>query len=202
VRVDGDVLISVYGGDTTPADGEAKPIHDYEFLGEAWTIHLVDSALGPAYNVFVPYPDKHSWQVKCGLRVRLTPEAGPAVYSETVQVTLPGPLPKPDEATGSANLANWESVKQPLPPAELGVQIKRRKITPADGSLNVARTASMQLGMENDSTLEGNLSRMERLLAAGMVQSPERAAGEGDAAADGPRRFRLEPASLKDDNTE
>ena len=68
VRVDGHVTIDLYDGPASSSE-TADPIHRFDFIGDAWTIHLTDSVLGPSYNVFIPYTPKHSWRANCGLRV-------------------------------------------------------------------------------------------------------------------------------------
>ncbi len=89
VRVDGDVRIYVHDDQGQP-DEHSKPIHQWDFIGESWTIHLQKSSLGPAYSVFIPYTRNGGHQANCALRVRFTPKNGPPVYSETVAVYMPG----------------------------------------------------------------------------------------------------------------
>ena len=89
VRVDGDVRIYVYDNQGPP-DERNKPLHQWDFIGDAWTIHLQKSSLGPAYSVFIPYTRKGGHQANCALRVRLTPKNRPPIYSESVAVYMPG----------------------------------------------------------------------------------------------------------------
>src|SRR5690606_2996280 len=89
VRVNGDVRVYVYD-DQGPVEERGKPIHQWDFPGDAWSIHLQQSSLGPAYSVFIPYTRKGNHQALCALRVRFTPAAGTPMYSETVAVLLPG----------------------------------------------------------------------------------------------------------------
>ncbi len=97
VRVDGDVRIYVYD-DQGPPDERNKPIHQWDFVGDAWKIHLQKSSLGPAYSVFIPYTRKGGRHANCALRVRLTPPNGAPIYSETVSVLMPGTKTKEAEA--------------------------------------------------------------------------------------------------------
>ncbi len=102
VRVNGDVRIYVYD-DQSPPEDRGKPIHQWDFLGDAWAIHLQDSSLGPSYSVFIPYSRKGNHQALCALRVRLTPaDGGPPVYSDTVAVLMPGTETKSDEPVSEA----------------------------------------------------------------------------------------------------
>lgn len=101
VRVDGDVRVYLFDNYGTP-DEQSKPIHQFDFIDDAWTIHLHKGTLGPSYHVFVPYVRKHPYQVSCGLRVRLKPPSGPALFSDMVHVTLPGPEPPAESQPNGA----------------------------------------------------------------------------------------------------
>lgn len=96
VRVNGDVMISVYDDQGKPED-RGKPLHNWEFIGDAWKIHLHDGNFGPTYSVFIPYSRKTQNQAQCALRVRFTPENGKPIYSNTAAVILPGQLRKKAE---------------------------------------------------------------------------------------------------------
>ncbi len=89
VRVNGDVRIYLFDDQGTPEE-RSKPIHQFDFVGDAWTVHLQNGALGPSYHLFIPYTKRHPYQCRCSLRARLTPKDGPPVFSETVQITLRG----------------------------------------------------------------------------------------------------------------
>lgn len=92
VKVDGDVRIYVFD-DYGPVDVQARPIDQFDFIEDTWQAHLHIGTLGPSYNVFIPYSRKENRnQVKCSLRLRLKPEDGPIVFSEMVDVALPGPI--------------------------------------------------------------------------------------------------------------
>jgi hypothetical protein len=101
VTVDGDVRVYLFDDRGTPQE-QAKPIHQFDFLGDAWSIHLQKTNLGAAYSVFVPYVRKDPWQAHCTMRVRFTPRDGAPVYSETARVTLPGPIPQSDSPGSNA----------------------------------------------------------------------------------------------------
>jgi hypothetical protein len=89
-QVDGTVRVYLFD-DQGSVQEQGKPIHQFDFLGEAWTAHLTKSMLGPSYNVFIPYVARQPWHANCSLRVRFTPEDGPTIYSDMVHVVLPGP---------------------------------------------------------------------------------------------------------------
>jgi hypothetical protein len=86
---DGDVRIYVFD-DLRQADDPSKPLRQYDFTDDSWSIHRRDSTLGPTYHVFIPYPRKGLHEALCSLRVRLTPPRGQAVFSDMVSVTLKG----------------------------------------------------------------------------------------------------------------
>lgn len=118
VKVDGDVRVYLFDDYGSP-DEQAKPIHQFDFLGDAWTIHLHKGALGPSYHVFIPYVRKHPYRANCGLRVRLKPQSGPALFSDTVHVTLPGPTPDDDsQQTGHGATASLPGSSRPQNTAE------------------------------------------------------------------------------------
>ncbi len=117
VRVKGDVMVSVYDDQGKPSE-RGKPIRQWEFLGDAWTLHLQDSKLGPSYSVFIPYTRPGNHQAQCALRVRLTPEQGMPIYSETASVILPGPIRKRDDlplsSSKSSKRTSLESISIPF----------------------------------------------------------------------------------------
>jgi hypothetical protein len=86
---DGDVRIYVFD-DLRQADDPSKPLRQYDFTDDSWSIHRRDSTLGPTYHVFIPYTRKGLHEALCSLRVRLTPPRGQAVFSDMVSVTLKG----------------------------------------------------------------------------------------------------------------
>lgn len=101
VRVNGDVRITVYDDHGQPED-RGKPLHNWDFIGDAWKIHLHNGTFGPTYSVFIPYSRKGNHQAQCALRVRYQPAEGPPIYSDTCAVILPGVLRK-KEAESAAD---------------------------------------------------------------------------------------------------
>ncbi len=88
-EVSGDVRVYVFDDQGTREE-QSKPIHQFDFLSDAWKVHRQETDLGPAYHVFVPYVRKGHHQAHCALRVRLKPAEGPVIFSEMVNVTLSG----------------------------------------------------------------------------------------------------------------
>ncbi len=118
VRVRGDMVISVFD-DQSPIEDRSKPIHNWEFKGDAWAIHLQDSSIGPSYSVFIPYSRKGNHQAQCALQARFMPEnGGQPLYSDTVAVLLPGPPGKkqdqPLNAGQTKKRTTLESITIPL----------------------------------------------------------------------------------------
>ncbi len=92
VEVDGDVRVYVFDdqGDT---EEQKKPIHQFDFLGDAWKLHLQESQFGPAYSLFIPYTRKGNHEARCTLKIRFTPAEGsqmPVAFSDMADIDLPG----------------------------------------------------------------------------------------------------------------
>ncbi|MFP6762493.1 MAG: hypothetical protein VB858_02705, partial [Planctomycetaceae bacterium] len=71
VAVDGDVRIFVFDNLGTPEE-QKTPIHQFDFHSGGWQGYQTESALGPCYNVYVPYTRKGQHEADCGLRIRLS----------------------------------------------------------------------------------------------------------------------------------
>ncbi len=93
-KVDGEIRVYVFD-DQGPVDEQSKPIHQYDFKGQALSQYLCETNMGAAYQLFIPYPRKGTLEAKCALRVRFTPaDGGSPVYSKMADLTLPGAKPK------------------------------------------------------------------------------------------------------------
>lgn len=88
-QVDGAVRIYVFD-DHGSAEEQAKPIHEFEFSPGAWKAHLFKGPLGATYDVFIPYTRPGIHEAKCTLRVKYIPKDAPEVYSDMVNIVLPG----------------------------------------------------------------------------------------------------------------
>ena len=93
VYAKGDVMIHLYD-DQGDLEEQSKPLHQYKFDSGAWQVHAADSTLGPAYQVFIPYVRKGRNQVECALRVQLSQENAPEIYSRMISVKLDGNTPE------------------------------------------------------------------------------------------------------------
>ena len=107
-EVNGDVRVYLFD-DQGPREQQTKPIHQFDFLGDAWKVHLQETTLGPAYHVFVPYVRKGYHQANCALRVRLKPVDGPVIFSEMASVTLPGKTEESTEKSSEKKLSEKSS---------------------------------------------------------------------------------------------
>ncbi|WP_339731130.1 hypothetical protein [uncultured Gimesia sp.] len=96
VYVKGEVTIHLYD-DQGKVSEQNKPIHQYKFDAGAWQVHAVESTLGPAYQVFIPYVRKGRDQAECALRVQLTQQGSGEIYSRMISVKLDGKTPQPTE---------------------------------------------------------------------------------------------------------
>ncbi len=141
VYVKGEVMIYLYDDQGEGAE-QSKPIHQFKFDSGAWQVHAVDSTLGPAYQLFIPYVRKGKDQAECALRVKLTQTEAPEVYSRMVSVKLegnkppadsaqplaqlsPAPQPKEDAVTSVETLARRERGKR----LELAADLKRKTVS-------------------------------------------------------------------------
>lgn len=90
LKVNGDVRIYVFDDHGTPEE-QSRPIHQFDFAPDAWNAFLRETNIGTAYQVFIPYTRKSTYQTNCSLRVRYTPAGGGSpVYSKMATVVLPG----------------------------------------------------------------------------------------------------------------
>lgn len=102
VAVNGDVRIHVFD-DQGPLDQQAKPIHSFDFTNGAWNGFLVKTQFGPAYNIFIPYTRSGAAAAECSIRVRLSGDDIPTVFSEMAYVPLEGT--KAEDTTPNAAAA-------------------------------------------------------------------------------------------------
>ena len=89
VAVDGDVRVYVFDDVGTP-EQQKKPIHQFDFKDGAWQGYQSESAIGPCYNIYVPYTRKGGFAAHCQLRMRLTRPDGSQLFSEMAEVQLAG----------------------------------------------------------------------------------------------------------------
>jgi hypothetical protein len=179
VKVKGDVRVYVFDDQGT-VDTQAKPIHQFDFLGDAWTAHLQDSTLGPSYNVFIPYTGEVTWLANCQIRLRLTTELGDVIYSDTVDVSLPGtPRPRPADATSlagspDAGTSDGHQVRQHLaaqvnPQAntiQLGATMRHKMIRPSLASNHAAAPALPQMSMRAQTSIPAQMPVAAHVSAA------------------------------------
>lgn len=178
VYAKGEVMIHLYD-DQGDVQDQSKPLHQFKFDSGAWQAHAVESSLGPAYQVFIPYVRKGRDQAECALRVQLTQKDAPEIYSNTISVKLSGNTPQVKQPT----LAK----KQPEPKEEIEVETlarrekgKRLELSPkhknAEEKLNeiqqVVSEVSEPVVDERDERIRQLEYQMTRLLNE---QKPQRA---------------------------
>ena len=126
------------------ANEQDQPLHHFDFEPEAWNLYVRETALGPIYTVFIPYPLPGDERVRCRLQVKLMPESPMEVASQAVDATLPqqiaaNPQRRSLDANGSSR-----------PPRTL------LTASAADAS---AKPQKLDLRESNDSTIQ-TISRM------------------------------------------
>jgi len=111
VIVDGNVRVFVFDDQGADAD-QSKPLSQLDIDRQAWNGQLTTTQFGPAYRLFVPYvrPGRHHAQV--GLRLRMTPDSGPTVFSDMTTIDLSGS--KPEKATSANESPTTAKVEQVL----------------------------------------------------------------------------------------
>lgn len=111
VMVDGDVRVFVFDDQGSEAD-QIRPLSHLDIDRQAWNAQLTSTQFGPAYRLFVPYarPGRHQAQV--GVRLRMTPDSGPAVFSDLSTIELAGS--KPEKIEKSAESPTTAKVERAL----------------------------------------------------------------------------------------
>ena len=124
VSVDGDVRIYLFDNKGTEEE-QSKPLHQFDFDGGSWAQHYTYGTLGPAYNVFVPYMRRGTYDATCALRVRLSPKHGPVIFSEMTSIELLGF----EQGKRPASVPLTDSRVEQTTPEDLAAVNKRRRTT-------------------------------------------------------------------------
>jgi hypothetical protein len=138
VAVDGDVRVYLFDNQGT-AEEQAKPIWQFDFPAQDWQNFGSVGTLGPSYNIFIPYVREGQQQAECAVQIRFTPKAGPVVFSEMTQVTLPGRI---DAAEGGFLPEKPSPLAPQLAapaafPAAIAAPVEPRRLNPAQRGVSV-----------------------------------------------------------------
>ena len=101
-QVDGEVKIYVFDDQGEPED-QAMAFHEFVYPAPTWNAYMGKGPLGATYAVFIPYTRPGIHEAKCALRIRYTPKGGSPVYSDMVNVVLPGKKKHKDNASGATD---------------------------------------------------------------------------------------------------
>lgn len=93
VMVNGDVHVFVFDDQGSEAE-QSKPLSQFDIDRQTWNTQLTRTQFGPAYRLFVPYTRSGRNQAELALRLRLTPDSGPVVFSDLSTITLTGHKPE------------------------------------------------------------------------------------------------------------
>lgn len=96
VTVNGDVHVFVFDDQGSEAD-QSKPLSQFDIDRQTWNTQLTRTQFGPAYRLFVPYTRPGRNQAELALRLRMTPDSGPVVYSDLSTINLAGHKPEKSE---------------------------------------------------------------------------------------------------------
>ena len=104
VTVNGDVHVFVFDNQGSEAE-QSKPLSQFDIDRQTWNTQLTRTQFGPAYRLFVPYTRPGRNQAELALRLRMTPDSGPAVYSDLSTINLTGHKPEKPENADESPLA-------------------------------------------------------------------------------------------------
>jgi hypothetical protein len=136
VVVQGDVHVFVFD-DQSPVAEQAKPIHEFDIDRQTWNSQLISTQFGPAYRLFVPYTRPGRHQAQMAIRLRMTPDQGPIVFSDLATIEFLGyPASTAEKSTAAETNAQVSKVLREnlrtLPPTSSSFQVKN-----ADGTKDV-----------------------------------------------------------------
>lgn len=89
VAVNGDLRVFVFD-DVGTKEQQTRPMHEFEITADALQGFVKSTQLGPAYEIFVPYPRPGRNAANCSLRVRLSRADGSRVFSDMAEIKLSG----------------------------------------------------------------------------------------------------------------
>lgn len=88
--VTGNVTVYVFDNLGSDED-QSRPLWQHTFTPEQWNALSVQTNLGTAYQLFVPYTRKGQHEAHCSVRIKFEPaDGGPPVYSKMTNVKLDG----------------------------------------------------------------------------------------------------------------
>lgn len=105
IRVTGDVRIYVFDDQGTDEE-QSRPLHEFNFPADAWNTYLMQTNLGSAYQLFIPYTRRGGNFANCEIRVRLTAQDRLPIYSKMAKIALPGRKQVPGAIQQAATTAD------------------------------------------------------------------------------------------------
>ncbi|MCY2968962.1 MAG: hypothetical protein NT069_35940 [Planctomycetota bacterium] len=102
-KVNGEVWFYLFDDQGTDEE-QIKPLHQFQYKAEHWTLLGEQGKLGQVYSVFVPYTRAGYHKAQCGLRVKYIPERGLPIHSEMAYIGLPGRKTKSEAAATRGGL--------------------------------------------------------------------------------------------------
>ncbi len=102
-KVNGEVWFYLFDDQGTDEE-QVKPLHQFQYKAEHWTLLGEQGKLGQVYSVFIPYTRPGFHKAQCGLRVKYIPQRGLPVHSEMAYMGLPGRKTKAEAAAGRGGL--------------------------------------------------------------------------------------------------
>ena len=104
VMVNGDVHVFLFDDQGSETD-QSKPLSQFDIDRQTWNTQLTRTQFGPAYRLFVPYTRSGRNQAELALRLRMTPDSGPVVYSDLSTINLTGHKPDKTQKADESPIA-------------------------------------------------------------------------------------------------
>ena len=170
--------------DTGTREQRAVPVNVVDLSPARWRAAATYSKLGPAFEVFVPYPKATSHAVRCSLRARFTPlidgQPGRPLFSSSVNCTLDGPpdpsRPKNEHTMTTETISHVPEVTRLDRRAAERATVRRAGGEASTGGVRTAAAESPRRGGALDRLDPATRARMEKALAAFRETS-----GDGEA---------------------
>lgn len=167
VPIHGDIEIFLFD-DLGTSEEQSKPLHTFKFEQAAFEAFKTETNLGIAYQLFLPYVRKSSYNANCSLRVRISPKEGRQLYSKMASVNLKGP-----ESPQAIARAKREQTEIQLVNAQL--QEKKKPLTPTSPEQTAAYFGATSLPLPQQNIDVGSDKKRLKSALSSVVQQESKA---------------------------
>lgn len=190
VAVDGTVRVYLFDDRGSVRD-QSQPVATFDFDAAHWKTGAHESAIGPTYSIFVPYPRNDFHQATCSLRIRFKPTVGPTLYSTPTTVVLSGPPLKSSDKGEEPNIQPPQPLGQARPPRLQNAGAASLTTTLAFPPARVPNSRSVMTVNGTDADTRMSLADETAAPGGNQVQTAD---STSDADAPGASRFKLQSA--------